>query len=355
MYPRAFLEQLLTLLESRGHLGPRARVRVTALINQGIHPEQIFVGGGIVSPEVYRSYLVELTGMQMDAEEQKTPSMQLPPGFTRELIQRQRVLPLGETPAGWRIGYVQPWDQSTRARVEALAVAHAWQAIPVVLLKAEWNRQAPWQETHQAPHIRTARTSHAVFQDGQSMETWYLDPQHPRSDLHKDTRVRQVTVPSAYLPALGRRLRRSVSTEARLSLRPLGQGMALRVQQVPSEELDHPSNWFQSPLHAKAHAPGLSVFIGTDPLFRYILRDSVKPSSVDIDQWREEEVLSLTVPERADRELLTHALMAGKAATVHVAHPGERWWEALAEAGIPVRVIHKQVLPEGESWVSYEL
>lgn len=349
MYPRAFLERLLHVLTSRGQLGSRGHDRVHTLVEQGIHPEQILVGGGIISPEAYRLLLGELTGFGMRDRENITHVSELPEGFIRETMHRFQVAPLGREEGKWVLGYASPWDQGARSRIDALGKKNGWEQDPVVLLKADWNDLFSQGATTSPVHVRIAREAQ---EDPSSFQIrWYFDPQHslPHS---ADSRIFSRVVPSAYLPALGRRLRRRCGSS--VTLRHEERGSAIQVH-YPAVHTDHPANWLQQSPSSEGVFPGLLVFLGTDPLFQQAVAQSSLHTLSSFDKLREEEAVRVSRPGPEDRELITHVVMAGKPATVHIPVLTDPWWEKLAEAGVPVRVIHKRVLPEGESWVSYEL
>jgi hypothetical protein len=120
-------------------------------------------------------------------------------------------------------------------------------------------------------------------------------------------------------------------------------------------QTEHPSSWLQVLADAETVFPGLSIYLGADPVFRLAMQEGKRSSRLALDQVREEQVLRVSRPREEEKELLIHAVMAGKPAIVYLPEPTEPWWESLAQAGVPVRVIHKRVLPEGESWVSYQL
>lgn len=353
MYPRPFLDELLSLLEARGHLGPRARARLVPLLRQGIHPEQLFVGTGVVAPDRYREYLGELSGIKM-GDQAFTPSRQLPPGFTREFVQRTQAIPLGQQDSRWVIGYVRPWDQELRARIQSLAAKEGWEHLPRVLLRGELQERSSGKGM-QMPHLRAVRGAERVLDKGQTLEHWFIDPTHPQPGSYPETRVTHHVLPASYLPALSRRYRRRGKRGVQMDLRALEHGLALRLFQAAALEMDHPTNWFQSFSFQGEPQEGLVVIIGTDPHIRQWFPTAIKQREPQIERWREEPVLYQRHPTPAEQELLLHAVLAGKPAVVQVASAHPAWWESLAEAGVPVRVIHKQIVPDGESWVSYEI
>jgi hypothetical protein len=351
MYPRAFLQELIQLLESRGHLGPRARARVSSLIEQGIHPEQIFVGGGVVAPQTYREYLAKLSGLPSTYEWSDAITSELPPGFTREMVQRHQAVPLSHTDHVWVIGYLQPWDQRSQTRVQKLAETHGWQAQPAVLLKGEWQRTKMRSKLPVPPHVGPARSHLDALSARQVSEKWYLDPRHPRSG-RKDIRSEEGVLPGSYLPALGRRLRRRHDPSVGVEIRALEHGIALRIYQAAALNLEHPSAWLQH--RPETQKQGLTVLVGSDPWFRELTGPHTS-QQWSIEGWREVPILYRKQPSSREQEELKHALLAGKSAIIHVLTPMPTWCEEIAAAGIPVRIIHKVVLPEGESWVSYDL
>ena len=235
--------------------------------------------------------------------------------------------------------------------MDGLAKKGGWEQLPVVLLKTDWNRYFSWKQPMTAAHVRLARQ--AQDETGGLLERWYHDPHHPAPLRQADNRVTYHVVPAAYLPALARRLRRQLGVAA--SLHPQERGTIVRVLPQAVDRAEHPSSWLQAFAETDAVFPGLSIYLGADPVLRLAMQDGRCSSRLALDQVREQEVLCISRPREEEKELLVHAVMAGKPATVYLPEQTEPWWEPLAKAGVPVRIIHKRVLPEGESWVSYHL
>lgn len=353
MYPRAFLERVLSHLEARGHLGPRARARVFSLLSHGLHPEQVLIGAGVVSLQEYRTLLKELTGLSV--EPVNAPGV-FPDGLSREESRRLFVVPIAQEGDIWRIGYVEPWNQSTRERIQALAQAHAWQEDPKTLLFSEWRRLYPAPSSTLRHHLRLARSVRATQGGVPLQQTWFVDAFHPRTQL-QDPRLAQRSLPGSQLPALARRLQRDARRQdVIIELKATEYGPVIVVHREVEEGHDHPTSWMQTLLTLQQQPQeGLSLLLGVDPHFSALMRGASTGEATNLESWREDELIRLTRPKPEQQEELIHAIIAGKKAIVHIPHPQEPWWEALHEAGVPVRVIHKQLLPEGESWVSYSI
>lgn len=205
-----------------------------------------------------------------------------------------------------------------------------------------------WQRVY----LREARSARLAPQGEQ---VWYMDETHPFPERHTDARIVQKLVAGSELPAFARRIQRRSQDQTQIQIHATEYGPIVQLRHDQVRIQDHPSAWLQSYQELSPEG-GMTLYIGVDPLFDRFMQNAVSgQTELDAESFRDEEVIRIQRPEPRLYELIRHLALAGKTLVVHEPHPRESWWQDLAGTAVPVRIIHKQVLPEGESWVSYRI
>ncbi len=205
-----------------------------------------------------------------------------------------------------------------------------------------------WQRVY----LREARTARLTPTGEQ---VWYVDGIHPFPERHTDVRVEKRVVVGSELPAFARRIQRRSQDQTQVQIHATEYGPIIQLRHDQVRNQDHPSAWLQSYQELSSEG-GMTLYIGVDPLFDRFMQNALSgQADLDPASFRDEEVIRIQRPEPKLYESIRHLALAGKTLVIHEPSPQESWWKELAGTSVTVRIIHKRVLPEGESWVSYRI
>lgn len=203
---------------------------------------------------------------------------------------------------------------------------------------------------HELPVIRSSRLLRTILDAADAAETHhvYLEQGPHGSDVILSHDIRQepdFSFPSGPFAALRLRLRRTASASGwNVEEREKGNGFTMLLSRSAFDEsaphaLDASDVWnsfWQNP-------QGLLVLQGQNPTWRQVMESPP------------ESAICFEASDAASCEEALHAALAGKTVLAHTPPSAESWWEAGAEAGIPVRVIAAREHLEGTSWEAHQL
>lgn len=295
-----WLARMLDRAYARGWFGQSSRERIESMHRAGLHPEQIFVGLGVVSKVEWLAFLQEMDGLPPWGREIEavTWPVWLPVAFHDRMVEAGWMLLAHEDDrrlaiGGWRLeGSVAPaWLDEVRA----------YGGVPQ-LFRVLWSDVRPF--------IRMPSGSCGAW-----MRQWQHRYRHHDGSIMMDPFLSHT--PAAWHPAIARKLVRDPHWSVDITPTALGPALSIRKNER------HP--FFAHPLTWNSPEPGA--------VCTWLIDDR----SLQDDRSVFEEAV--------------HAVMYGDSATVRAAQPPNAEERAFAaQAGIRLEVVRSESCPHGRAW-----
>lgn len=322
-----FQRRVLEVARTSGAIGAGDFETVRVLAEQGIDPEQILVGGGVVTRHQYADWLSQVSGL---------PTADILPdtqthldGLTQELIERG-VLPILVSKKAAEVAFTNP-EPGLMDEVRTIALNTSKEFRPSVMLVAEFRRRIPWKETVVHP-IRTLRRLFSEA-DKRGSHQIRLLPSHQSLHAFFDAGSDSpMTLPLRESPAIRLRLARMGSKSGwHLQTSRSGTEPVLFLVRRKGSGL-HPLEWSQLPT---ADRKGLTLVIA--------------PDAFTVHQFSGQMAEAFDGDDEDGQEQALHAALAGKPALAVASQDGD-WYKPASLAGVDVRIVRGHRSGSGIAW-----
>lgn len=322
-----FQRRVLDVARTSGALGAGDLETVRVLAEQGIQPEQVLVGGGLVTRHQYADWLSQASGLPVADILPDTQTVL--DGLDQELMERG-VLPILVSKKAAEVAFTDP-EPGLMKRVERIALKSSKEFRPSVMLIAEFRKRIPLKETL----IHPLRTLHRLFSeaDRRGSHQIRLLPSHQFLHAFFDAGSDDpVILPLRESSALRLRLARMGSkSDWHLETSRSGTEPVLFLVRRKGSGL-HPLEWSVLPA---AERKGLTVMIA--------------PDAFAVRQFSGQMSEAFDGDDEDGQEQALHAVLAGRP-TLAVASKDGDWYQPATDAGIPVRIVRGHRSGAGIAW-----
>lgn len=339
-----FFERVLDRLMRRGLVHAEAAKRMSSMCVHGVHVEQVVVGGGFTTPEVYGDVLADVSGFPFLRPQEAAGGSRY--AWPTELSQ-EGSWPLLVDGSKWTVGFVEP-KPSLLGRVTDFLQKQRRKLQPAMMLRADWRSLAA--QPSSTPTVAALAGQVFGFADrvgassvrlmGLGGETVVL-PDIPQTEP-------LLRLPSDILSALRLRLLRQAKTRgwvAKAKRVPGGWWIHL----VRERSSVHPAEWSGQLQQFLSQPKGLFVVVKPDEyLEHHFLHAQAAPQA-----WREAEGMqAMRANTSEEQEAALHTALYGHP-VLALTDGREAWWEEAGASGIPVTILQGHDTRQGKAWASY--
>lgn len=313
-----------------GAIGAGDLEAIHLLAEQGIHPEQVLVGGGMVARNRYAEWLSKASGWPVaDVLPDTTTELK---GLDESLIERG-VLPILVTKKAAEVAFTDP-EAGLVEQVRQMALKSSKEFRPAVMLIAEFRKRVPWKDKLMHP----VRTLKQLFKEADRRGSHQIrllpsdDSWHAFFDSGDGDAV---SLPMRYASSMRMRMQRfgSKSGWHVQASRSGSEPVLFLVRRKGSGR--HPLEW--SSLLA-SNQDGLTVVISPDAFAARQLAGKM-----------EEGIKAFDADQEDDREMAVHEALAGHPAYAFASQDGD-WYVPVLQAGIPLHIVRGHRSPDGIAW-----
>ncbi len=356
------VSDLLAVCQGEGWLTPKTAQKTRVLLEHGLHPEQVLIGTGLMTPDQYGEALTHIFDIPFIRRATLSRSTRRAPRLDADWLSAQRAVMMDEEVSTLLVAFADPSDTKAVKAVASAVQAHGLELVPAVTL---WSDIRPAYtpplaaishvRRHLQYHLDQASTSH--LEVGSDRHGWHLSHESIQA-LEPDL----ITHPPASAPALTLHLLRhgqQAFTDWKLSHHPTSHGAILTLKRQKDQAAQmHPLDWSQTLEMFTRHPQGVLVFVASgQDVLQVQAEQRGWLHQEEGAHWRTQPGLPAIyqVEEKESQEEALHAALSGRPVVAYQKTSDVRWAEPLQYAHIPVSILERHVVPNGMAWTSRSL
>jgi hypothetical protein len=347
---------LLTVCQGEGWMSPAVQAKTQIMMEQGLHPEQVFIGTGIVSTEQYGEALSRLFDVPFV---RKTPAAARHTSLIDEqTLARARAFVADRDPSSALVAFADPSDTEALQTIDQALQKKGISLVPAVTLWSDLRTQHA-TKPHSAASLRRnlehslARSGTSTLELGHVDAGWYV---HHQGLSEHDT-AWQRTHASTATPALAVHLKANPLVGWRVQSTPTTHGTMMRFEREEPHALGvHPLDWSQSVQRLMSEGQGVLVIIHADKAVESLLANRFPQAEIGT-HWRTsmQQPHVYRVRGEEEREEVLHAVLSGRSALILQQNNDVEWLRVAPVLGIRISRLERCATPEGAAWISYDL
>lgn len=352
---KSLYPSMLAMALQRGWLTPLAAKRVESLIAEGLHPEQVLVGTGLLSRDRYAECLSEASGLPfVDAVDALPWDGVVSDKAVLELLKRAKMLLFQKEEKQLTVGSANPEFEVVEAARQALADL-SFELNAFCIFEAEWRRANPvsmsrqsFAETiHRLMRLiqQTTGDVFTVFESGEGVHA------HEAAYPSEKQGVLVARLPWIRVSSmLERRLPRiGWVVEERVPYAP----RALVLRRVTVGSQAHPMDWPSRIQEFLRKPMGVLVFVDGDAELRRKFRFPFEQAVSDKAGHQAQDTIWIEAEHAPEREQALQFAIMGKPMVIFTKRL--QWLNPLRELRIPLSIVHAHLTPQGRAWqISHE-